>query len=616
MEVIVRTPSLILLSSLVAASVSGCATPDPTPADPASPEVAASALPFPHGGMIEDGRLALPVLPAAATPFPVDRLRWRDGFSPVQSTVIPMPVAVDPATLPGVDDVGIDAASVQIWDLTTGERVPAFAELDAHPDHLDAPRPLLVRPAAPMTVGHEIAVVLTDALTDVGGAPLAQLQWWAASLAGAPPEGMPDPEPLSDTLDSLGVSGVVGAVSFPVGDGTTPLRWMLEDLPVPDAWSFEVDESVDDDGVSLPEGTWRRLRGSFTTASWLEDGAFNMGPSGVPLRAGSEEAELYVHFPNSVRDADPGTVPVWIFGHGIFGEPNRYLGDLSNADIVPELAEAAGAIVLATSWRGLGFVDISTPVQVGSDFGRIPELTDKLAQGVANVTALARLALEGDLLDDPRFEGLPRRGDVAYYGISLGAIQGAIVLSQVPDLGPAVLHVGGSTWSTMLERSKNWTSFEGFVVGSVLDPLDRQRLYAASQLFWDVADPALYARELVGRDALWQIASADDQVPNLTSWTLARGIGAPILEPTDVAPFGLSTTAAPADGPVFVWYDTERPSADADNRPAASTRAHDVVRYWPGCKEQTLAYLLGGDGVQAQHFCGDEPCRASQVPED
>ena len=175
--------------------------------------------------------------------------------------------------------------------------------------------------------------------------------------------------------------------------------------------------------------------------------------------------------------------------------------------------------------------DLTTPVAVGNDFGRIPELTDKLQQGVANTVALVRLIAEGGLLDDPVFMGLADPDTLRYYGISLGGIEGAVLLANTDLLPHAVFHVGGSSWSTMLERSSNWVTFEALMEDAVPSPSDRQLLYAASQLFWDAADPANYAGDLMGRSVLWQESLGDEQVPNLTTRLLTNAAGAVLLEP-------------------------------------------------------------------------------------
>ena len=68
---------------------------------------------------------------------------------------------------------------------------------------------------------------------------------------------------------------------------------------------------------------------------------------------GTTSAELYVHIPLSVKDAPAGTVPILIFGHGIFGEPGGYFSSESDADGMLALTDAAGFIAIGTVWRGL-----------------------------------------------------------------------------------------------------------------------------------------------------------------------------------------------------------------------------------------------------------------------
>ena len=96
-----------------------------------------------------------------------------------------------------------------------------------------------------------------------------------------------------------------------------------------------------------------------------------------------------------------------------------------------------------------------------------------------------------------------------YVGVSLGSIEGAVV-QAVDPFHAALLHVGGSTWSTMLERSSNWPVFEDLLVAGVPSARDRQLGYALSQLYWDPVDPANYVAELRQRSVLWQESIGDD----------------------------------------------------------------------------------------------------------
>lgn len=588
------------MRTLLLPLLAACAAPGP-----ARPALAV----FPTPDLVVDGHLALPNdLPSALTPVPVERLAWRTGFSPVQTAVFRLDVVVDPTSLPGLDGPAFGGA-VQVWDLTEGVEVGAFAEVDAWPDP-EAPPPLLVRPLRPVPAGHEVAVVLTSRVRTEGGGALERPDWFAALADGHPAEGQEHlaapVRTLLDALDEAGVDDVVLATGWPVGDGTAPLRAMVDDLPVPPSWRFYATDDADL-GDLVPPHTWRQAQGYLTTRTWLvDDVTFDLGPDGVPTPQGDDEATLLVHLPASVKDAPDGSAPVWIFGHGIFSSPSRYLSDPDDPSHVLELADRAGAIVVATAWRGLTTGDFSVPVIVGSDFGRFPELTDKLAQGVANTAALVKLVREGGLLSDPVFAGKADPDTIRYYGISLGGIEGATLLALVPEVPHAVLHVGGGAWSTMLERSQNWTVFEDLLVENGLDdPRDRQVLYSLSQLFWDAADPTSYVEELRDRSALWQIALGDDQVPNLASWMVVRGAGAKLVRPT-VDVVGLDAVDAPASGPAIAVFDPQEGNPDADNRPAPDTTSHDVPRRWEGTTRQTLRFLDAEDPGVVEPACGPD----------
>jgi hypothetical protein len=251
-------------------------------------------------------------------------------------------------------------------------------------------------------------------------------------------------------------------------------------------------------------------------------------------------------------------------------------------------------------------------VDVARDFGTFPDLTDKLVQGVANTVALIKYVQDGDLLQDEHLMGLGDPTDIRYVGISLGAIEGAVTLAAQSRVRRGVLHVGGSTWGTMLERSSNWVGFELFVVDSVPDPWERQLLYATTQLLWDPVDPASWTEELADREILWQEAIGDNQVPNMTTELLARSVGAPVGEPLVDAPWGMSTTALPSDGPILVQFDPELGRPASGNRPADNSGAHNTPRGWDGTIAQTETFLRQGI---ARHYCGDAACSAQNTGE-
>ena len=614
--------------------------PKHTAAPSGPPALRAPRWPFPSDALVgDDGRLALDAaalpVPLDGTPLPVERVAWRGGFSRVQTAVVPLSVAVDPAALPGPAALAT-AGPVQLWDLTAGLPIACMAELDlgwSAADAVAAGAPpedgaptLLIRPLRPLPVGAQIGVLLTDELRVAAGepgagGPLPRPDWFEAALAGEAIDGAVESgarlpalvDRLLAIVPGLEEDSVRLAFSFPVGDGSVPLRGALEALDVPDSWAW--DRVLDVDlGDPLPASVWRRAEGRYrSTDLLLDDRWLDLDAEGRPRPTGEVDAYLMVLVTEGARRRPAGTAPVWVFGHGIFSQPSDYLGDPDDPSAVVALAEAAGAVVLGTRMRGLTYTDLPVAVGVGGDFGRLPELTDKLVQGIANQAALVRLAREGALFDDPLFQNdagevIVDRSQLFYYGISLGSIEGAAMLSQGVEIDAAVLHVGGSSWSTMLERSSNWPQFELLVRGGLPSPSDRQLLYAASQLFWDAADPAITAEGLQGQRVLFQEAVGDDQVPNLTTELLMRGAGLELFGPAVAPPADMAAAGLPFRGSGWVQLDPGLAAPPEGNRPAPRSGAHGVPRHFPGQALQVLRFLDPEDPGVIEHFCGEAPC--------
>jgi hypothetical protein len=576
------------------------------------------ANPFPTADLLDaDGHLALRDLPATPTPIPVERLGWRTGFSPGQVSVLRLE-GIDPSGLPSHTAPELGTGTVRMVDLTDGRPVLCMAELDAFPNADE--RALLVRPLEALAVGHDIGVaVLTDAVE--------RPKRFDALLSDAPPPSIADrAEAYRDLVDQMAeVAGVAAeeiavAWQFPVGDGTAPLRSALAQRALPTGHTFTEVRDLDAGGDVAPR-TWRAAEGTFHVQQWLVgDRSLALGPDGSVEAQGETDAVLYVHIPTSVRDAAAGSVPVLVFGHGIFGSPERYLDDSEDPSALLQLADEAGFIVIATLWRGLAYDDRSVPLLISQDFGLFHELTDLLVQGQANTRALVEYAASGDLFDDPVFLGasgqpLVDPAQLYYYGISLGAIEGAVLIANDAPVRAAALHVGGGSWSTMLERSSNWAVFELAIGGSIPSPADRQVLYAVSQLWWDSVDPIAYTAELGERSLLLQESIGDEQVPNLATEVLARSIGLPVLDPVDEVPYGLSSVPGPLPpgSRALVRFDPQLPMPDPANRPAEVTGAHGTPRLWDGARLQVIDHLRPGAEGQVVHHCGEAQCSATNT---
>ena len=564
------------------------------------------ANPFPSALLVDaDGHLALDpaTLPSGGeTPLPVDRLTWRTGFSSSQTAVIRAP-GLRAEGLPDPDDAP-GCCAVRMADLTDGRWLSCMAELDAHPEAVDPV--LIVRPMEVLPDGHRIAVTIS---TDVLDRPAP----FDGLLQGAPPADLVAHQGTHDammqSLEGLGIDPATLALAwdFPVDRGIEPVPSALEQLSVSGQYVLAVDTAP-----TLPL-TWRTAVGTYEVTDFLvDDLALVLDEQGGVVPQGTTDAVLWVHVPSSVADAPAGSVPVLVFGHGIFASPEDYLGKADDPSSVLALADELGVIAVGTTWRGLTTSDLTGATQVAADFGRFHELTDRLVQAQVNVRTLAEAVRMGAIVDHPDLLGasgqsLADTSTVLYYGISLGGIAGSVMWANDPPIDRVALHVGGSMWSTMLERSSNFPLFELALTLAVPEPSDRQVLYSFSQLFWDPVDPMSWAPELAERDLLLSVAIHDEQVPNMTSEALARSIGLPLLAPASTSPFGLSV----ADGPLpraMVQLDPERVAPPAENRPADVTDAHTTPRGWVGHRQQVIRYLETGEVV---HFCGDTPCTPS-----
>lgn len=532
----------------------------------------------------------------------VAALSWRTGFSVSQNAVVRLD-DVDAAALPSWRAPNPEGGSVRLVDLDTGTWLPVFAELDAYPDQPD-PR-LILRPQVAITPGHDVAYVVTTA-----AAPRPEA---FDALLGKAPHDETIAEQTLDLLERLEGMGlpreeVAVAWEVPIDDGAAATRSAIGAIDPEDfTWSIDTLREGDD----AAELAYRSAEGSFTVTGVLTDEVLAVDEVGGVTRTGTWEADLWVHVPESVADAPAGTVPVMVFGHGIFGRPQFYLDD--NSGRVLELADEGGYIVVATSFRGLSRDDLLLATGVANDFNTLPRLTDRLVQSQVALRTLIEAIGEGSILDDPAFHGrsgqaLAAVDDPVYYGISLGGIQGALAMGLGAPIQRGALHVPGAQWSSMLDRSSNFAVLEQVLLNDVPDPADRQLLYAFSQLHWDRCDPISVSSTLASTSpVLLQESLHDEQVPNMTTRALARSAGLPSVGPVTEAAWGLEVLDAPR-GPEFsgwVQFDPQEDPPDEANRPADVTDAHSTPRQWATHREQTLTWLLDGTLV---HPCGDVPC--------
>ena len=568
--------------------------------------------PFPNPWLMEDGKVKIPAdqLPETPTPFPTFRLTHRSGFSPAQVITLRVP-GFDCSNCPGWMEPTPGEGSVRLFDRTTLEFLPVMAELDAYPG-ANAPT-TLIRPLQALADGHDIAVVvMTDAMDRPDRFSALVDGSVDSAFVGHYAELMADVESMG-----IAVNDVALAWDFPVGDGSVKLDSALDQVEIPTNWQFNFVKNADD-GDSVPWYTWRTARGTITVQKFLDGGKLALNTDGTVNEVDTDTTPLVIVIPESVKDAPADSVPVIVYGHSLLSTARIEMYDFSG--VIHQIANETGSIVVGTNWGGLDGDSLLVPVAVANDLGRLPELSGQMVQGQANTHALVRLVLEGGLMDDPVMLGssgqrLANPDSVTFWGLSMGGILGGVLMAQDLPVEAGVLTVGGGGWSTLLERSNNWSQFEGLILGSMPQPEDRQLVYALGQLFWDEVDPMTYATQLQNQSILLQESIGDDAVSNLATRNLARSLGLPVLSPEIEVPYGLVSVAAdlPPGSRALVQYDSERAMPADENRPASYTGAHTACYVWDEHVWQARDFLMPGMEGQVNHYCGAEPCTASTI---
>ncbi len=693
----------LVVAALVAASCSDdrTAAPDPTapPPPPATPIAATDQTAL--DGLGIDGRCDELDATRCLLPFPSDRYTepdpgtptgvrvelpggqlantsgvtlqvepWRslDGFSP-GTPMLTLLGDVD-LTASGAPPIGDIARSLDpgsatvVVDLTTGERLAHWAELDAR-----APagqQLLIIRAAAPLPEGHRIGVAVRN-LVDRSGRPVepgVAFRAYRDALSTSTPaveERRGRMEELFAGLALAGVdrSGLQQAWGFPVASAEALAGRMLHirddafDRLGDNPPEFTVDFVG---GTDLPPGIGRRVVGRFDVPLYLTgDGStgsvFQLGPDGLPVTGGATyPARFTCQIPARALEGGDPAEPV-VYGHGLLGSATE-----ANGTSVAAVAVANDDVYCATDWIGMSEQDFPTAVEILGDISNFPKLADRVQQGILNTLFLGRLLARPDgFAADPAFRtatGTPvfRTGEVFYDGNSQGGIIGAAATAVAQDWTKAVLGVPGMNYSLLLNRSTDFDLYSTFLRQAYPDPIDQQIIFGVLQMLWDRAEGNGYAQHTTtdpypdtpAKQVLLHVGFGDFQVPQVSAEIMARAYGArlraPALEPgrhPDTAPFfGLEPVGSwPTTDSVLVYWDSGTvPPPENNTTPKGSPawtaacasvpedrRDDDVVcgdshedpRRAPESMRQKELFLRP-DG-RIEDTCGPGPCRAAKA---
>ena len=586
-----------------------------------------SAFEVEDSASITGRRLAIPeaTLPSNADDIAADPAAWNlaDGFSPAAPMVMAWKGGVSPAGLPPHDNFDLSLAAdspTVILDMTTGTRVAHAAEIDAQAAGYPDSQALLLRPAARLAGGHRYAVGITDRVHAKDGSELAVPPGFAAlrdhkNTDHALLEAMrPRFGEVLDALDAAGFpeDDLVVAWDFTVASDDFLHRELIaardRTIAALDAHpiGFTITGDAPIDGGKIIR---RKLTGTLDAPLFLtQDGAATSGTkiardgAGLPALQGFYQIPFTAIVPACAYTAkDP--VAMVIYGHGLFGSSAETAGGVPQAT-----AAALCAVFVGTDLRGMSGLDLPAVARALTELTRADEVIDVLEQGIVNHITLVRAmrtSFAHKLFIGP---GKPSKSlvdptKVFYYGLSQGAVMGTTVMAYEPTVTRAVLGAGGANYSTLLERSSDWTLYRTILSGGYADALDITMAVSLFQMRWDKVEGSGVANSVLAgtptgvppKQLLLEISLGDEQVPNLGSYWQARTMGIPILGPTPTTPWGLAVQPSPlASGSALVIMDGGAPPPPVTNLPAPNVGMHNLTRTQPATRRQIKAFFETG----------------------
>jgi hypothetical protein len=566
----------------------------------------ANILPYPSS-LYEaaDGTLDVPI---GAFPrntvtkqdFDPTPLARRRGWSATTTILWAAAGGVDPASLVDPSEMAttVDGtSSTVIVDMTTGELVAHFSEVDANELDNFSIQAIYLRPAKRLAGEHRYAVGIRKSVTGLGGKALAVSPGFQAVLddrdlgharldkarprlraavaalegAGVPRSDLlvawdftvaPDADAIVDPLAArdavLGAIGTLGAnVSYTVTSDLGPF--------------------TDDTRIA------RRIELAFMAPAVTGEahaGFFRDG-TGTVIAQGTMVAKAFIMVPPCATSSNKAGL--LIYGHGFFGS----LEELKNAKYARDLAKDGCFIVAGTQWVGMSNDDIANALIALNDLNKGWGFGERIWQGIANTITLEQILrgkLATELLVDSGSQSIVDTTREYFLGISLGHVLGSTFFAYDPFIDRAVLNVGAANWALMFERSSNWASYGLPLKGSYDTLMDADIMEQILQMALEPVDGGTVAGlslpNTPTKHFLMQTSLDDTQVPNLASFFQARSLGATLLTQSVVVPFGFEAAQATSSDRAWLIIDEKpSPKPPATNEVFAYTNAaHENTR--------------------------------------
>lgn len=582
-----------------------------------------------------------------ADPTPWNRA---DGFSATAPMVLNFPTGVEPAPLADPTEIDLsltDASPTVVVDMTTGEKVAHFAEVDVPAADTPGRQALYIRPVARLTARHRYAVGIKKLLKAKDGSELPVPAGFTALL-----DGTITTHPLleamrprfGEVLAALAQAGVPADQLVVAWDFTVASDEFVRRLPTSARDQALVDLDREPSTVRITgdqqvgDGTQirRRIDGVLTAPLFLTNqGSYDagttlaLGADGLPALQGRYEIPFTAIIPACAYQPGHAPVGIMMYGHGLNGS-----GEQAASGVLRDTAAAICVISIGTDMRGMNELNIGNIARALTDLNHADEVMEVLVQGITDHVTLAR-AMETVLPNqvfvcqaaDHTATGCTTGRTLAdptklyYYGLSQGHIFGTAVMAYVPNIKRGVLGVGGGGYSLMLERSSDWPTYRSILLGAYADPLDVVMAINLFQQRWDETETSGIANVVLAGTAtgtppkqlLLHMAIGDDQVPNLSTEWQARTMGIPVILPASTrVPWGMTTQEAPvALGSGIVIMDGGAPPVPITNVPAPETGMHNLTRTQAASRRQIGTFFATGEirnECDGACYCADHKC--------
>lgn len=588
-------------------------------------------------------KLAIPdnTLVASTDGVAVDPAGWNqaDGFSPSAPMIMSWKGGVSTDGLPPPDNMDLslkDDSPTVIVDMTTGERVAHYAEVDAAGELTPDSQALMLRPSARLIGGHRYAVGITKRVKAKDGDDLEVSPGFEALRDGkstdhARLEAMrPRFAEVLSALDDAGVPAddLVVAWDFTVASDDFIHRDMIaaRDRAVAALAGRELTFTVKED-VAIDADTPHKITGEldaplFLTANGVADVGTKIArdDKGLPALQGFYRIPFTAIIPACAYTA-AAPIKMVIYGHGLLGTGSEAAGSVQQAT-----AKELCAIFVGTDMRGMSTPDVPVVINALGDISRADEVMEVLEQGMVNQITLVRAMrtvfatkLFVDAANANR--SLVNKDKVYWYGLSQGGILGTTFMAYEPTVTRAVLGVGAANYSTLLERSTDWPTYRQFLKFKYPDALDIQLAVSLFQMRWDKTEGAGVVNSvLLGtptgvppKQILMQNALGDQEVPNIGSYWMARTMGIPIMGPTPAVPWGLPVKNGPlaAGASAMILMDGGAPAPPLTNIPPEDLDMHNLTRRQPASRRQINHFFETGEienQCSGACFCAKGAC--------